>query len=107
MRVDQRRERALVEPDLGVGEVVVVEQQQVGLGDADQLGHLGARALDVELDPLRARERAVAARSYRPTPSAVRAQHRREPAGRRRLLHHGERGERAVGVDARHSGAAC
>ena len=43
-------QRPLVEPDLGVGQVAVVEQQQVGLAYADQLGDLGGLALDVHLD---------------------------------------------------------
>ena len=38
-----------VEPDDRVAEVTVVEQDQVGLPAADQLGHLGARADDVDL----------------------------------------------------------
>ena len=53
-------ERALVEPDLGVGEVVVVDEQQVGLLAADELGHRGARAVDVELEAVGAVQRAVA-----------------------------------------------
>ena len=60
-RVRQGRgQRALVEPDLGVGEVVVVDEQQVGLLAADQLGHRGARALDVELEVVGAVQRPVA-----------------------------------------------
>ena len=48
--VDHGLEGALVEPDLGVGEVTVVEQQQVGLAYADQLVDRGGLALDVHLD---------------------------------------------------------
>ena len=47
---DQRGQRALVEPDLGVGEVAVVEQHQVGLPLADQLGDVGVVARHVDLD---------------------------------------------------------
>ena len=45
----QRGQRPLVEAELGVGEVVVVDQHEVGRRVADQLGHLGARAGDVQL----------------------------------------------------------
>ena len=58
-----RRGGALVEADLGVGEVVVVDQQQVRLGPADQLGHLGALAVDVELEPVGAHQLRRPARS--------------------------------------------
>ena len=47
---DHGLERALVEADLGVGQVAVVEQQQVGLAYADQLRDRGRLALDVHLD---------------------------------------------------------
>ncbi len=57
--VDQGAQGALVEPDLGVGEVVVVDQDQVGLDLADQLLDRGAGADDVELDALHADQGAV------------------------------------------------
>ena len=43
-------ERALVETDLRVGEVVVVRQDQVGLRFTDELGDGGARSDGVKLD---------------------------------------------------------
>ena len=51
-----------VEPHLRVGEVVVVHEQQVGLRQADEVGHVGRRAVDVELDAVRAHERTRARR---------------------------------------------
>ena len=56
---DQGGQRALVEAHLGVGEVAVVEQHQVGLLLADQLGHVGLVARHVDLDARAAHERAV------------------------------------------------
>ena len=52
-------QRALVEPDLGVGQVALVEQQQVGLLGADQLLDLGELALDVDLERRTADQLAV------------------------------------------------
>ena len=60
---DHRRERALVEADLGVGQVAVVEQQQVGLPLADELLDRGQLALDVDLDVAAADQVAVLASS--------------------------------------------
>jgi hypothetical protein len=47
----QGGQRPLVEPQLGVGQVVVVDQHQVRRGVAGELGDLGQLALDVQLDP--------------------------------------------------------
>ena len=68
----------LVEPDLGEGEVVVVEQQQVRPRQADQLRHLGARADDVDLDTADPLETALGA-VVEPDRDAVRAQDRGDP----------------------------
>ena len=43
-----------VEADLGVGEVVIVEQDQVRLLQAGQAGHLRAFAVDVQFFPVHA-----------------------------------------------------
>ena len=71
----QRGQRPLVEPQLGVGEVVVVDQHEVGGGVADQLGDLGARARDVELHP-RAAGQPVRALAVEADGQPVVAQHR-------------------------------
>ncbi len=49
----QGAQRALVEPQLGVGEVVVVDQHEVGCGGTDEVGHEGSGTRDVELDARR------------------------------------------------------
>ncbi len=67
-------QRVLVEPDLGVGEVVVVEQHDGRPVTSDQLRHLGARAVDVQLDPLRPHQR-VAVELVQADGDAVRPQH--------------------------------
>ncbi len=66
--LDRRLQRAVVEADLRVGEVLVVEQHEVGALVALQLGHLGEVAVDVELDVVHALERAAGrrCRSRRP-----------------------------------------
>ena len=72
--VAQGGQRALVEAQLGVGQVVVVDQDEVGGRVAGQLGHLGARAGHVELDPVRAGE-SVGAVAVQADGQAVVAQH--------------------------------
>jgi hypothetical protein len=85
----------VVQPDLGVGEVIVVDQHQVRTALAGQLGYLGQLAGHVGLhltppdERARARPRAV----VQPDRDPVRAQHR--VAGRR-LLPDREAGDRAV-----------
>ena len=59
--------RPLVEAQLGVGEVVVVEQQHVGGADPGQRGDLGARA-PATSSSRRSRRTRAPSRSYRPTP---------------------------------------
>src|SRR5205823_10029939 len=44
------RQRALVEADLGVSQILVVDQQQVGQPLADHVTNGGALAGDIELD---------------------------------------------------------
>ena len=92
---DQGGQRALVEPDLGVGEVALVEQQQVGLLLADQLGDVGQVALDVDLERGTPHEVAVLL--------VVQADAEPVPAQRRvvgvRGLADRERGVGAVGVE--------
>jgi hypothetical protein len=90
-----RRQRAGVQPDLGVRQVVVVEQHHVRLALADQRGDVRAGALDVGLDPFPADQLAVL--------EVVQAD--RDPVGAQgrvvggRLLLHRERRERAVRAD--------
>jgi len=50
----------LVEPDLGEGQILVVDENQVGPSLSDQLWHVGPLARDIELDPPAAAENAVA-----------------------------------------------
>ena len=67
--LDHRRHRPFVQPQLGVGEVLVVEQQHVGGAHAGQLRCSSvALAVDVDLDPLAAHQLRAVGRSYRPTP---------------------------------------
>ena len=87
--------RARVEPDLGVGQVVVVQQDQIRLRAAQQLGHLGQLALDVDLHPVGAGQRAVRL-GVEPDRQAVPAQRR---PGRRRGLPDREPGEDPVRID--------
>ena len=47
-----RGQRPFVEPDPGVRQVIVVEQDQCGLAPADERGHLGTIAHDVEFHPV-------------------------------------------------------
>ncbi len=99
-------QRVLVEADLGVGEVVVVEQDHRGAVAADQLRHLGARAVDVQLDPVGAHQRAVV-ELVQADGDPVRAQHGLAlGAGgeRRGGLQHGEGLDLAVRVEG-HRGA--
>ena len=67
-RLDKSGQRAVVEPDDRVGQVVVVQQDQVRLGDAGQFGHCGPRAGHVDLYPVRAHE---GTRPPLPAPSAA------------------------------------
>ena len=86
--LDRGGQRLLVEADLGVGQVVVVDQHERGALHADQLGDLGARAVDVELD---VRRSGPAGRSWRRGRSrrsrggagAARGARRAPPAGPR------------------------
>ena len=48
--VEHGGQRALVKANLGVAQVVVVEQDQVRLPQPDELGHLGARPAEIGLD---------------------------------------------------------
>src|SRR6478735_1175897 len=77
---ERRRERALVEADLAVSEVVVVEQQQFGLLLADELREIGARPGDVHLvvaDPLEhVASRLIASDGIPADADAVRAERR-------------------------------
>ena len=57
--IDRHGERVGVKTDLRVGEVIVVEQHQRGLGRADELGHLGAHTIHIELHLVGAHERAI------------------------------------------------
>ena len=63
-----------VEADLRVGQVVVVDQHEVGHRPPGEIGDRGARAVDVELDPLPARE-PFAVVVVEADGDAVRAQH--------------------------------
>ena len=47
--VDRRLQRPLVEADLRVREVVVVQENQVGAGQADELGNIGEVSVDIQL----------------------------------------------------------
>ena len=85
---------SLVQPDLGVGQVVVVDQHQVGALQSGELRDLGALAVDVELDPVPPGQPALAA-VVQADRDAVRPEH---GGDRRRLLGHRERGEAAVRV---------
>ena len=90
-------EGTLVEADFRVAQVVVVEQDEVGAGLADEFGDLGAGAFDVELDAVDAGERPVD-EGVEADGEAVRAQRRVVGVG---ALRDAERGEGAVfvGVD--------
>jgi hypothetical protein len=78
-----------VQPDLAVGQVVVVEQQQVGQRAAHEGRHLGQLPADLELEPVGpAQGRVVAA--VEPDGDPVVAQRR---PGRVRGLPHGGRGD--------------
>ena len=92
---DDGGERPLVEADLGVGQVAVVEQQQVRLLLADQVGDLGARAVDVDLD-VRAADQAAVDLVVQADADAVPAQRR---VVRRRGLLDRERGVAALAVE--------
>ena len=78
----------LVEAHLGVGEVLVVDEHEVRAALADQRRHLGAGAVDVELDPLGAAQGAVLGDVVAADDEPVRAQ-RRVLGGR--LLQRGRR----------------
>ncbi len=93
-RVHQRAQRMLIQPDLGVAEVVVVDQHQVGARLPGQLGDHRARPGHVGLDPQPARQ-PVGGPVVQADGDPVRAQQRM--AGRGLLLHR-ELGEPAVGV---------
>ena len=71
-----------VEADLGVGEVVVVEQDQVRLGQAGQRRHLGALAVDVELLAVDALQLPGAVEVVEADGEAVRAERRAGPRWR-------------------------
>ena len=90
----ERLERPLVQADLGVGQVALVEQQQVGLLLPDELLDLGQLTLDVGLQRRTPDEPAV--------DLVVEADAQAVPAQRRvvgvRGLHHRERREGAVVV---------
>ena len=92
---DRGGQRALVEPDLGVGQVGVVEQQQVGLGLAGELGDVGELALDVGLDVAGAHQAALDL-VVEADADAVPAQ--LGPVGVRALAHR-EAGVAALGVE--------
>jgi hypothetical protein len=97
----------VIQPDFGVGQVVIVDQDQVGPLVAGQLRHLGALAFDVHLDPVppgqaglvapggRPSQTAPRAAVVQPDRDAVRAEHRMAGG---RLLDHREGGEPALGV---------
>src|SRR5918993_848358 len=89
----RRRERPLVEADLGVGEVVVVDEQQVWLLLTDELRHVGAFTVDVELEAVGPVEDAVS-RGIQPDRQPVGT--RRHEARRRELLE--DRGRDAATV---------
>ena len=86
-------QRPVIEPDDGVAEVVVVEQDQVRPGQPDQLGHLGPGTGDVDLDPVRAHEGAVGGPVVQADRDVVRPQRRVLGC---RFLEHREVGEPAV-----------
>src|SRR4051795_8072591 len=52
--VRHRRPAAGVEPDLGVGQIVVVQQHEVRTAYADELGDSALRTGDVDLDAVAA-----------------------------------------------------
>jgi hypothetical protein len=89
-------ERARVEADLRVGQVAVVEQQQVGLLDADQLGDLRAGTDHVGLHRRTAGQAAVRAAVVEPDGDAVPSQRRGVRTGG---LEHRERREPPVLVE--------
>ena len=95
-------EGVLVETDLRVGQILVVDEHEVGLGLAHQLGHLGAHAVDVDLDAVVAHELA-AVQVVEADRQAVRADGRVLGVS---LLQHGERRDRArvVGLEDRTKG---
>ncbi len=88
----QRVHRVRVQADLGVGEVVVVDEHQVRTGLPGQLGHHGPLATDVGLDPAAAHQARRGA-VVEPDRDPVVAQHRMCFGG---LLADRELGERAV-----------
>ena len=88
--VDERAQGMGVQADLGVGQVVVVDQDQVGPPLPDQLRHLRALAVDVDLDPVPPGQPPRSPRSYRPI--AMRCGRSTGWLGWR-LLEHGELGE--------------
>ena len=85
-------QRALVEPNLRPGQVVVVEKQQVRHAHAVQRRHLGTRAEDVDLDPI-ATDEPVAGSVVEADRDPMRAQ-----GGMVRgcLLEHGHRSKRVA-----------
>src|SRR5205085_5541466 len=66
---------AVVEPDLRVGEVVVVQQHEVGPAGTDQLGNFACCTCDVELDPVPAYQPGLGP-VIEPDGDAVRAERR-------------------------------
>ena len=84
----------VIEADLGVGEVVVVDQDQVGARLPGELGHHRTRTRHVGLDAQPA-DQARRGAVVQADGDAVRTQHR---MGGGRLLFHRELGETAVGV---------
>ena len=91
----QRGQRPLVEPDDGVAEVVVVEEDQVWLLETGERRHIRPRTGDVDLNLVRAHELS-ADEVVQADRDVVRAQ--RRVLGRR-FLAYGERTERAIGAD--------
>ncbi len=85
-------ERRGIQADLRVGEVVVVQQHERGALAPDELGDLGAVAVDVELEALRADQLRVA-ELVEADGEAVRAERRVVLRG---LLQDGERRDGAV-----------
>ena len=89
--------RAGVQPDLGVGQVIVVDQDQVSAALAGQLGDLGAPARDVGLHPPPP-DQPVAGAVVQADRDPVRSAAPGGSAGR--LLDDGERAEAVLAVAA-------
>src|SRR5690606_40520622 len=96
--VDGGAQRLLVEPDLGVGEVLVVDEHEVGPAGADELGDLGALTVDVRLHPHRALEAGGTVAPDDVVPADDEAVRALDRVLRRDLLGDGEGGYDAVGA---------